>query len=144
MSLGKRLLNVARAELSDTARKLRDSAERLVQPDPSPLADEDDADLDQIRAEIRAEEEARWARGEAASPEVSEQGPPPHVQEWYANLELPIGAPADEVKAAYRRLMRRYHPDRHALDPARAQVAHEIAQQLRAAYDGLNDYLQKA
>ena len=135
MSLGRRLFDVARAELGDTARRLRDSAERLVQ-----ARDDDDDDLDEVRAQIRAEEEARWARG-AREPAPAPSGPPQRVRDWYANLELPVGASAEEVKAAYRRLMRRYHPDRHALDPARAQVAHELAQQLRQAYEGLNDYL---
>ncbi|MEL7368729.1 MAG: J domain-containing protein [Myxococcota bacterium] len=66
---------------------------------------------------------------------------PAKIQRYYANLELPVGAAADEVKAAYRRLMRRYHPDRHANDPKRAQVATQVAQELRTAYDGLMAYL---
>ncbi|MEM7674920.1 MAG: J domain-containing protein [Myxococcota bacterium] len=80
--------------------------------------------------------------GHASSAETTAASSfPAKIQRYYANLELPVGAAADEVKAAYRRLMRRYHPDRHANDPKRAQVATQVAQELRTAYDGLMAYL---
>lgn len=134
MSLGRRILNVAKAELGDAARRVKRSAEQLFEP--SPAADGPDPEVEAIREQIRREEEAG----------LGDPRPgldvPPEVRTWYGNLELPIGADAAEVKAAYRRLMRRYHPDKHALDPAQAKVAHEITQKLRAAYEGLTEHLE--
>ncbi len=59
------------------------------------------------------------------------------VRRWYANLELDVGAPVDQVRTAYRALMRRYHPDRFAGDPDAAAVAHKLSQGIREAHDGL-------
>lgn len=136
MSLGRRLINVAKAELGDAARRIKTSAEQILEARAEdPL--EEDPELARIRAEVEAEEAAR-----AATQPPPEAALPAEVRAWYGNLELPIGASADEVKAAYRRLMRRYHPDKHALDPAQAKVATEVAQRLRTAYDGLMAHLE--
>src|SRR5512137_1520766 len=77
-----------------------------------------------------AESPARPASGRAAQ-----------LRQYYANLELAEGASWQEVKSAYRRLMRRYHPDRHAADPEKARIANELAQKLRVAYEALRDEL---
>jgi len=135
MSLGRRLLNVAKAEITDAARRLKTSAEHILDGDFGHTR-HGDPDLDAIRAEVEAEEAARAAGRAPPARSVS-----PEVQTWYANLELPLGASAAEVKAAYRRLMRRYHPDKHALDPDQAKVATEISQKLRTAYEGLLAHL---
>lgn len=65
------------------------------------------------------------------------------VRQYYANLELPFGASLDEVKQAYRRLMRQYHPDKHQSDPARRQLATRLSQKLTVAYNELNQLLRK-
>lgn len=125
MSLRDRLFNVAKAELKDAARKIREAAGDLLSEQPSHAYDFDEApftDFDE-------------------APSIPHE--PPDVRRWYANLELPIGAPLPEVKAAYRRLMRRYHPDKHQSDPKRAAAANELAQRLREAYDGLTAHLEK-
>ncbi len=128
MSFARRLINVAKVELQDAARKVRTSAEQLLDgPDHEPL----DADFEQMREQVMREE------GEAPHP----MDVPPEIGTYYANLELPVGADAAEVKAAYRRLMRRYHPDKHAANPERAKVAGEVSQRLRTAYEGLTEYL---
>lgn len=49
--------------------------------------------------------------------------PPARVEDpvlagYYANLELPYGATLEEVKVAWKRLMKQYHPDRHAHRPS--------------------------
>ena len=51
------------------------------------------------------------------------------------------GATSLEVKAAYRRLMRRYHPDLHHGDREKAEVATRLAQELRVAYEKLLAHL---
>jgi DnaJ-domain-containing protein 1 len=59
------------------------------------------------------------------------------LRQYYANLELPFGADLDEVKQAFRRLMRQYHPDKHQADPARRQLATQLSQKLTVAYNEL-------
>ncbi len=63
------------------------------------------------------------------------------LRTWYARLELEPGASADEVRQAFRALMRRYHPDRFTDDPERERKATELSQQLTVAYRGLLEHL---
>jgi DnaJ-domain-containing protein 1 len=65
------------------------------------------------------------------------------VRRWYARLELPYGAPMDEVKHSYRRLMRLYHPDRHTSDADTEAIATRISQDITVAYEGLSQWLQR-
>lgn len=121
MSLGRRLYDVARAELRHRTRRL------------GQVNDGQGVDLGAAEARERPHHQEP-----EPAPEPSH---PPEIQRYYANLELPLGAPLDEVKVAYKRLMRRYHPDLHQQDPERAQAATRLAQALRSAYDGLVAYL---
>lgn len=52
----------------------------------------------------------------------------------YANLEVPYGADLETCRKAWRRLMKRYHPDRHGEDPERKRVATELTRELTRAY----------
>ena len=65
----------------------------------------------------------------------------PVLAGYYANLELPYGANIEEVKAAWKRLMKQYHPDRHAQDPAKREVANALCAQLTQAYKELEKSL---
>ncbi|MDP6699084.1 MAG: J domain-containing protein, partial [Candidatus Latescibacteria bacterium] len=51
--------------------------------------------------------------------------PDPVLAGYYANLDLPYGADLAAVKTAWKRLMKKYHPDRHAQNPSKRQVANE-------------------
>lgn len=72
------------------------------------------------------------------SPESAED---PVLAGYYANLELPYGANLEAVKAAWKRLMKQYHPDRHAQDPAKREVANALCAQLTHAYKELEKSL---
>ncbi len=125
MSLRDRLFNVAKAELKGAARKIREAADDLLgerTTEPRARFDFEDEDYEPPVTSANDRESAE-------------------IRRYYANLELPIGATLPEVKAAYRRLMRRYHPDRHQTDPERAKAANELAQRLREAYEGLTAHL---
>jgi DnaJ-domain-containing protein 1 len=70
--------------------------------------------------------------------------PPPRpapgtdLRKYYERLELPVGASFDQVKASYRRLMRKYHPDMHAGKTAEKQkAANDVAAALTQAYNEL-------
>jgi hypothetical protein len=65
------------------------------------------------------------------------------IRQAYARLEVPFGSDLETVRKAYRQLMRRYHPDRHANDPERERVATEIAQKLAVSYNLLVEYLER-
>lgn len=54
--------------------------------------------------------------------------------EYYANLELKPGAGFEEVKTAYKRLMKLYHPDRHQGSEEQRKVAELITRRLNEAY----------
>jgi len=62
---------------------------------------------------------------------------------YYKTLELENGASWGEVKASYRQLIKKYHPDKFALDPEKEEAAHEIMQGLNEAYAALEEHLDK-
>lgn len=53
----------------------------------------------------------------------------------YATLGLGLTAPSDDIRSAYRRLARQWHPDRHKGD----EVAKRRFQQIQEAYEVLID-----
>ena len=59
------------------------------------------------------------------------------VRESYAVLELPFGASLEEVKKAYRKLVRVWHPDRFANDPELSKEAEQKLRRLNEAYQSL-------
>lgn len=84
-----------------------------------------------------------WAPSQGPAPGGTAGGDPepdppasrdPRLAGYYANLELPYGAPLTEVRSAWRRLMKQYHPDLHSRDPAKRQVADELTARLTEAY----------
>lgn len=53
----------------------------------------------------------------------------------YTVLGVSPGADEEEIKAAYRKLARRYHPDHYAGDPVAARQAEEKMKEINEAYD---------
>lgn len=64
------------------------------------------------------------------------------IAEYYKVLNLPYGASFDEVKASYRKLMRKYHPDRHVGTPKKQKAATELSMRVTQAYNELEQYLK--
>ena len=78
--------------------------------------------------------------------EMGNQGPLAYmakIRQAYARLEVPVGSDWETVRQSYRRLMRQYHPDRHADDPEREKLATEISQRLTVAYNLLERHLNR-
>ncbi|MEM8798547.1 MAG: J domain-containing protein [Pseudomonadota bacterium] len=87
-------------------------------------------------ARKQAEEEAQTARGFRNSGSSSwmgssDNGVPSQRRRALAVLELDEDATPDEIKAGYRKLAKRYHPDTNPGD----EDAAVLFQQIRAAYD---------
>jgi hypothetical protein len=58
----------------------------------------------------------------------------------FAELGLPFGAGADECKAAYRRLLKLHHPDRHAGHQGNMEKATKKMAKINAAYDRIEKW----
>lgn len=53
---------------------------------------------------------------------------------YYANLEIPPGSGFEDIQKAYRRLLKKYHPDKFDNDD-RGQYAKQIVQKLNEAFN---------
>ena len=56
-------------------------------------------------------------------------------EKYLANLECQPGASFAEIKAAYKRLVKKYHPDIHSQDPKKQKIAQAIVTQLNEAFE---------
>ena len=108
-----RMSRIARAYWADATSQPTDWAERLLQ--------EDDEELRRIIEELQTEPPATTI--------------PAEVTDALRALGLQTGDSAAEVKAAYRRLISQWHPDRFVNAPTNEQDrARERAQEINAAY----------
>lgn len=64
-------------------------------------------------------------------------GEDPVLAKFYANLEIPYGSDLATAKAAWKNLMKKYHPDRHSQDAEKRKVANELSAELTRAYQEL-------
>lgn len=164
MGIFKRLGDVARSNIEDLKERIRGGDKDDDESEPGkPLGEMTDDELD---AEI---ERRRRGRGPGGAKPASEHAKPASEQDTlpakptaradlaplparttaekgiaraYANLELPEGASLDRVKAAYRSLMERYHPDKHIDDPDGHAASLKLAQSLTKAYADLLAHLE--
>jgi DnaJ-domain-containing protein 1 len=61
----------------------------------------------------------------------------------YKTLDLAYGADRAAVKASYRKLMRKYHPDLHNQTPQKQKAATELSMQVTHAYNVLEKHLDE-
>lgn len=94
---------------------------------------------------------ASWtasAGASAGSSSSSSRPPRPgskdaQLAEWYKALDLQVGADMATIKSAYRQLMRKYHPDMHAGNPAKQKAATELSMRVTTAYNALVEHFEK-
>jgi DnaJ-domain-containing protein 1 len=154
MSIGKRLIDLARSELNsllDKAAEVDEHDDRWSGELGGLSDDELEAELERRRrAREEAEEAARGPRPASASragaTDRSSTGrarpEPPRrtaagdqaVRKAYAALEVPPGSDFETVRKAYRRLMRKYHPDLHGGSADAQRAATDLTQRLTEAY----------
>jgi hypothetical protein len=65
--------------------------------------------------------------------------PDESLRQHYANLEVPFGADIDAVRASYKRLMLKYHPDKFAGDAEKQKIALEIAKKINQSFQKIRD-----
>lgn len=73
----------------------------------------------------------------------SRGSPPESLRADYANLEVPFGADGETVRRSYKRLVLRYHPDRHGGDPERLRVATEITKKVNESFERIRAFQER-
>ena len=100
--------------------------------------------LDQLSdKELLDELSQRRAKRELAPGNDDKHPTPGRVRQYFANLELEPTATLAEVERAYRRLVDKYHPDKHAGDPAKHKAASELTESLNKAYEAVAAFLKR-
>jgi curved DNA-binding protein CbpA len=84
-----------------------------------------------------------WSGGfreETGSPGA--RGAPESLGQDFAELGLRPGASEEDCKAAYKQLLKKHHPDRHAGHPGNMKKATEKTARIIAAYDRIAQWRQ--
>jgi hypothetical protein len=88
----------------------------------------------------------RWSAASGAGADtrrgrsVPPSGIPRSLEKDFAALEVPLGAPLEEVRSGFRKELRRYHPDRFAGDPEKFKAATAVTRELIQAYRRIRDF----
>lgn len=100
------------------------------------------------RAQVGTGKASGW---EGPAPDFSgsqrfRQEPPPAIDpqlaQYYANLEIPYGADLETARRAWKRLLKKCHPDLHTKDPEKKRVADELSARLTQAFQELERALK--
>jgi len=114
----KRILKIAQAELNDLARKNK-IFKNYVKSDKT------------IDYQVQPENKG------ADCPSDS-------LAKYYANLEIPVGSDQIIIKNAWKKQLKKYHPDLHYSDPEKKIIAENLTRQLNETYRILSsDFLKK-
>ncbi len=106
---------------------------------------------DELNAYLDGEEDTRSegsaqqrSQDSSGASEDRNRGEMDHLREDYAILEVPFGAPFEQVKRAYKKMLRRYHPDRHSSDPEKLKLATEITTKINESYNRIKSFSEGA
>ena len=58
-------------------------------------------------------------------------------------FELPYGASFDEIKKSYRKLLKKYHPDKFHNDEKKYKIAQDLVDKLNMAYNYFEEKYKK-
>lgn len=64
----------------------------------------------------------------------------PELKKAFDVFDLPYGAPWDEVNTAHKKLLMKFHPDRHYQTPQSQREATQISQMINEAYQKLKKH----
>ena len=66
------------------------------------------------------------------------------LAKYYANLEIPVGSDQAIIKNAWKKQLKKYHPDLHCSDPEKKMIAGNLTRELNEAYRILSsEFLKK-
>ncbi|MDR2602266.1 MAG: J domain-containing protein [Spirochaetaceae bacterium] len=71
-------------------------------------------------------------------------GVPKELEADFAELEVPFGADAEICKAAYKRLLKKHHPDRHAGHEGNMRKATAKSARINGAYERIQAWRKKS
>ncbi len=110
MSFFKRLKNIIRSNIAFNQGEIKS----------------DDVNFDDV------EFKGDYSFNEAVKPEQSAYSE--LEKEYYANLEVPCGSDFDTIKKAYRKLLKKYHPDKFYNDAKKLNLSQQVVKKLNIAY----------
>jgi DnaJ-domain-containing protein 1 len=129
-----RLGNLIKTILDD------DPAERGYDPSRSTY----DADMKEAWEELESymnDDEPDAARASAAR-QGAASAAPEALRKDFRNLEVPFGAPLNDVRRSYKKLMAAFHPDRHSADPDRFRTATEVTKKLNQSFQRIRSHYE--
>jgi hypothetical protein len=138
-----RLLNIARAQLHDVLD---------VSPSSSPIgswwdsdfaASEADDGFRQTSSQQQSRQRASGAGFDTSAHAHSDLPYSPELARSYALLDLPFGAPMEQVSKRWKSYLKKCHPDRFGRDPAQQADATELTQALTGAHGHIRDAWQR-
>ncbi len=98
--------------------------------------------MDSLERELYRQYQEQMRKA-AAEPTYEQTPPPPAYSAeelgYYQALEVQPGATFEQIKAAYKLMVKKYHPDRFPNEPDKQKTAIEIIQRINIAYS----YLEK-
>ena len=78
--------------------------------------------------------------GASSSRSASSNMPPEELRSDFEKMEVPFGADEETCKAAYKKLMKIHHPDRHAGHEGNFKKATERSARINAAWDRIDKW----
>lgn len=87
-----------------------------------------DAEVQQILNDLKYDNPTYSSHPKKAKPDSK-------IDKAYARLNVSPSANLEQVEKAYKKAMKKYHPDRFATDPSKLESATKVAQMITEAYD---------
>jgi hypothetical protein len=114
---------------------------RPVDPDLDAAYEELNDFLNRDSARAHSSFDARAEQSRASRPADSRPNlAPESLRPDFVVLGVPFGASAEDCKAAYKKLLKIHHPDRHAGHAENMRKATEKSARINAAYDRVNKW----
>jgi DnaJ-domain-containing protein 1 len=147
MGIGERITRIARSYLESAKDKLGDEWDELT--DKVRSGDLGPELLEKLKSlrngskdENLSKEEVDEILSKAGYDDFYEETYPPpkrkkriDLREAYAKLGVSENSSMEQVEKAYKKEIRKYHPDRFATEPEKAKTATKVSQMLSEAYD---------
>jgi curved DNA-binding protein CbpA len=146
MGIWDRLGNVINSYLNDfgeqTASRLRTNTSRRYSNDPDYDAAYEELNDYLNNNDKRSNSSWRDTRQEASSKpnNASASMPPEELRADFECLGVPFGADNETCKAAYKKLLKIHHPDRHVNHEGNFKKATERSAKINAAYDRIEKW----